>query len=162
MSIENLSKVDFEVAVKMRLNWECPKCHLPISLQTTDLPVRTILTCPKCNEKFLGELKIPEPEKKFFDCYTCKFRGSLPGDTHSCCKHPAVKDEKSDPFSTVLGILAGVGRVPPVIAEGAKKLNIEGDPHGIRKGWFNWPWSFDPTWPRNCSGYEAKEGVNKK
>lgn len=22
------------------------------------------------------------------DCYKCKYRGNLPGDAHSCCKHP--------------------------------------------------------------------------
>lgn len=29
-------------------------------------------------------------------CYKCKYRGSLPGDTHSCCKNPlafAIGDE---------------------------------------------------------------------
>jgi hypothetical protein len=36
------------------------------------------------------------------------------------------------------------------------KLNIKGNPHGIRNGWFNWPMNFDPTWLEQCEGFHAK------
>lgn len=34
---------------------------------------------------------------------------------------------------------------------------VSGDPHGIRSGWFYWPFNFDPTWLKSCDGFEAKE-----
>ena len=39
----------------------------------------------------------------------------------------------------------------------ATNLNIEGNEHGIRSGWFNWPFNFDPIWLENCDGFEDKE-----
>ncbi len=68
---------------------------------------------------------------KNFDCYECKHRGSIPGNTHSCCNHPAIKDESI-------------------------KLNVTADDHGIKKGWVIWPWNFDPIWLTNCDGFENK------
>jgi hypothetical protein len=36
-------------------------------------------------------------------------------------------------------------------------MGITANPHGIRNGWFNWPWNFDPVWLETCSGFSAKE-----
>lgn len=68
---------------------------------------------------------------KKFNCYKCDYRGMVPGDAHSCCNHPEVKQ-----------------------GDAAKKLNIKGHPQGIRSGWFNWPYNFDPTWLVNCDGFK--------
>jgi len=38
-----------------------------------------------------------------------------------------------------------------------KKANVKGNPHGIRSGWFFWPWNFDPTWLISCTGFKKKE-----
>lgn len=65
------------------------------------------------------------------DCYKCKYRGNIPGDAHKCCNHPGEK---------------------------ASTLNIKGNPHGIKNGWFNWPYNFDPVWLEECDGFEPKEG----
>ena len=73
-------------------------------------------------------------------CYECEYRGTVPGDAHSCCKHPLAEQ---------LLFLAG-----PL-------LNIIGDPHGIRSGWFLWPLNFDPTWLKNCNGFKGKEPEKK-
>lgn len=54
------------------------------------------------------------------------------------------------------------GCSPAVNVEGAKKLGIEGNPHGIASGWFNWPYNFDPTWLDNCDGHEATAGTGPK
>ena len=35
------------------------------------------------------------------------------------------------------------------------KLEIVGDPIGIRGGWFMWPANFDPTWLQNCNGFDS-------
>ena len=39
----------------------------------------------------------------------------------------------------------------------SKDLNVVGHPRGIAKGWFNWPWNFDPVWLENCDGWEDKD-----
>ena len=36
--------------------------------------------------------------KKTFDCYECKYRRGVSGDTHSRCVHPAIKPVKNEPF----------------------------------------------------------------
>ena len=35
--------------------------------------------------------------------------------------------------------------------------NVIGASSGIRNGWFNWPYNFDPIWLRDCDGFTAKE-----
>ena len=31
---------------------------------------------------------------------------------------------------------------------------MQGNPHGIRSGWFNYPWNFDPTWmEKKCRNF---------
>ena len=60
-------------------------------------------------------------------CWDCKYKGSVPGNAHICCKHPQVE-----------------------------KLNIKGNEYGIRMGWFMFPICFDPTWLENCDGFTKK------
>ena len=51
------------------------------------------------------------------------------GDAHSECRHPNTKELFSDIVS---------------------KANA----HGIKKGWFHWPYNYDPVWgPKACTGY---------
>ncbi len=96
-------------------------------------------------------------DKKKFDCYECKFRGGVAGSCHSSCKHPALEGADSEPLDELLAMFASVGRHTPVISEASEKLNIRANAHGVRSGWFNWPWNFDPVWLENCDGFEAKE-----
>ena len=35
-----------------------------------------------------------------------------------------------------------------------KKAKVTGNTHGIRHGWFNWPYNFDPMWLESCNGIE--------
>lgn len=83
-------------------------------------------------------------------CYNCKHRGEIPGDAHSCCRHPLVNHE-ANPFSALMLMLQGKN------AAAEAKLNIRGNPIGIRRGWFLWPANFDPVWLLNCDGFESKE-----
>ena len=92
------------------------------------------------------------------DCYKCKHKGGVAGSAHSSCQHPSFQGANNDPLSNVMAIFASVGRVSPVQAE--NKLNIKGNPHGIKKGWFNHPWNFDPVWVESCNGFEEKNMVN--
>lgn len=89
-------------------------------------------------------------------CYECAHRGTLPGNTHSKCLHPKIKDSAEDPLANVLGMLASVGRTSPLPLPEKNPLNIKGSEHGIKKGWFNWPVNFDPVWLLNCDGFYPK------
>lgn len=91
------------------------------------------------------------------NCYECQHRREVPGDAHSSCAHPNTGLDKEKPLDAVMAIFASVGRVSPKIGQSAIVLGISGDPHGIRRGWFNWPWNFDPTWLQTCLGFTAKE-----
>ena len=39
------------------------------------------------------------------------------------------------------------------------KLNVSGNPAGIRRGWFNWPFNYDPTWLLTCDGFTEKSNA---
>lgn len=32
-------------------------------------------------------------------------------------------------------------------------FKVKGNPTGIRRGWFNWPFNFDPVWLEECEGF---------
>ena len=89
------------------------------------------------------------------NCHECLYRGYVPGNAHSSCKHPSVAGAAGDPLLNIAAIFAGVGRGSPIQAE--NDLNVKGDPLGIRNGWFNWPWNFDPVWLKRCKGYTTKQ-----
>ena len=36
---------------------------------------------------------------------------------------------------------------------------VVGNPLGIRKGWFSWPYNFDPVWLVSCDGFAEREVV---
>jgi len=78
------------------------------------------------------------------NCYECEYRGTIPGDAHSCCNYPG-NDTGMVSFFALKN------------TENAKKLNIKAHVHGIRSGWFMWPVNFDPTWLLNCDGFEPKQ-----
>ena len=91
------------------------------------------------------------------NCYRCSYRGDLPGSCHSSCKHP--DSGSGDAAGRIFAIFASVGRHAPVgNYNGIIKLNISGDFHGIRNGWFNWPYNFDPVWLLTCDGFKEKKG----
>lgn len=103
----------------------------------------------------MSDAHIPDEKVSKPDCYKCKFRGEVAGSCHSSCHHPAFKQVHSDPLLGMMAIFGSVGRVPPlrVTSEGCK---VEGNSHGIRRGWFNHPLDFDPVWLQSCTGFEAK------
>ena len=78
------------------------------------------------------------------NCYECKWRQNLVYDCHSKCAHPKI--EPGDEFLSILGMGGAL-----------KRLNISGNPHGIRMGWFAWPINFDPVWLETCDGFEKIE-----
>lgn len=84
------------------------------------------------------------------NCYECKWRGEVPGDAHSCCNHPLLTTKDSNPFGAMVQALTGG------FNNAAKELNIKGNAHGIKMGWFFWPANFDPVWLESCTGFEQK------
>lgn len=84
------------------------------------------------------------------NCYDCQYRGDIPGDAHSMCHHPLVKQDYN-----VLGALADM--LSGKNSEAAEKLNIRASGHGVRSGWFFWPANFDPVWLENCDGFVKRE-----
>ena len=89
------------------------------------------------------------------NCYECKYRRSLAGDCHSSCAHPKANGG-DNPLMALMAIFASVGRVAPVMGEGAKGLNVKFSEWGIKQGWCNFPWNFDPVWLESCDGFEKK------
>ena len=89
-------------------------------------------------------------------CYNCVHRGASPGSAHSSCNHPKVTAAKDDPLKNIMAIFASVGRVGPVVAEEFLDLGVVLDPHGVKNGWCNFPWDFDPIWIKSCEGFEKK------
>lgn len=69
------------------------------------------------------------------NCYDCKHRGELDYSCHSACLHPLAKANPK---------------------HSRAQLNVVGSDHGIRNGWFTWPWDFDPVWLEHCDGFAPK------
>ena len=86
------------------------------------------------------------------NCYECKWRGEIPGDAHIACKHPK-NGNMSDPMSQLLSIL-GNSRMGSFQMQTG--LKVVGNPTGIKHGWFNFPFNFDPTWLMECDGITTK------
>lgn len=93
---------------------------------------------------------MPRP-KDAPNCYDCKHRGMVPGSAHSQCGHP---DAPTTEGSGMLGMLSLFGKIGPLPIP-QTKLNVLGNAHGRRSGWFNWPFNFDPVWLERCEGFEA-------
>lgn len=82
------------------------------------------------------------------NCYECKHRRDLVYDAHSLCANPNIA-KGLDP------IMAGL---MPLVGAVKNNLNVTGNPHGIKSGWFVWPLNFDPVWLETCNGFEPKGG----
>ena len=55
-------------------------------------------------------------------CYQCAYRDEVPGSAHSRCRFAWTTEARP-----------------------------QGNPYGIRQGWFIFPWNYDPTWgPDDC------------
>ncbi|PIT96492.1 hypothetical protein COT94_00080 [Candidatus Falkowbacteria bacterium CG10_big_fil_rev_8_21_14_0_10_37_14] len=60
-------------------------------------------------------------------CYGCAYKQNVPGDAHIACSFNFKKAEKPLP---------------------------QGDPHGIKNGWYSFPVNYDPNWMMTeCQAY---------
>lgn len=88
------------------------------------------------------------------NCYQCIHRRNVPGDAHSQCAHPkAGPSDGSNMLDAIIQMARGKHN------SGSRELEIKGNLHGIRSGWFMWPYNFDPCWLENCNGFEQKEEI---
>ena len=87
------------------------------------------------------------------DCYKCKFMRPVPGDAHIQCRHPAFAEAYNDPESFLIMSLGGRSSK---IDKCYKNCRVVGKAQGIKMGWFNHPFNFDPVWLVECSGFQKK------
>lgn len=67
-------------------------------------------------------------------CHQCAYREEVPGSAHSRC----------------------------VYAWESSEVTPRGDPHGIRNGWYLFPFNYDPTWgPDSCKMRSETRESNK-
>lgn len=93
-------------------------------------------------------------------CYDCIHRAEVPGSGHSCCRHPATMNPiDQHPLCKLVGVMGRRSGMTSLPSRAARELQIKGDEHGIRHGWFIWPVNFDPTWLEHCDGFTAKAVV---
>jgi hypothetical protein len=96
------------------------------AVMTWDKAVETLHLVRNARSGFIqGERLMVD--KANFDCYSCIYRESVPGDAHSACRNSNAK--------------------------------VAANPHGIKMGWFMWPWNFDPVWLTSCNGYKRRTGI---
>lgn len=92
------------------------------------------------------------------NCYSCKFRGTVPGSAHSCCRilkeiFPEGGHAEKMEFMVASGAYMMAfkdrtsGETTPIV-----KLNE----HGVKNGWAAWPINFDPTWVDSCVSFQEK------
>lgn len=68
-------------------------------------------------------------------CYGCKYRMNIPGDAHSKCSFDFWTNEVEPP---------------------------KGSEHGIKNGWFFFPFNYDPRWMISvCKAREEEENYNE-
>lgn len=91
-------------------------------------------------------------EKK---CYSCKFRGTVPGSVHSSCK-VMRESTANDPKAIELEMMLATHMVELTDKKTGEPL-VKLNEHGIKKGWANWPLDFDPVWVESCRFFLEKE-----
>lgn len=67
------------------------------------------------------------------NCYECVYREEVPGSCHSSCNKGMESIFGND------------------------TINVTGNEHGIKKGWFYFPFNFDPVWLESCDGFESRK-----
>jgi len=73
-------------------------------------------------------------------CYGCAYRKEIPGDAHSRCAFDWMKHD----------------------VEGLATICAQASPHGIRRGWFAFPFNYDPVWgPTACPQHAETVDVGK-
>ncbi len=84
-------------------------------------------------------------------CYGCIHRRPLPGSAHSRCAKGVELAGGSAAVAELFGLFgAGLDGL-------AAKHGVVGTDHAKLRGWFAWPFNFDPVWLEACALYESRE-----
>ncbi|KKM20558.1 hypothetical protein LCGC14_1644330, partial [marine sediment metagenome] len=59
------------------------------------------------------------------------------------------------PLFNMMSIYASVGRIAPMQIK-STNIKVRGNAYGIKSGWFNHPFNFDPVWLEECTGFKKK------
>lgn len=80
------------------------------------------------------------------NCYDCRHRRIIPGDTHSRCCHPEARRTglSNNPIEALAEAFLG-------------KANSARRALGVQGGGQTWPENFNPVFLTSCRGLEAKE-----
>lgn len=93
------------------------------------------------------------------NCYSCKFRGTVPGSAHSCCR--LIKETASDQVKAMeLELLLATGSYSLSVTDketGKTRPAMSLNEHGVKNGWAAWPLDFDPIWIDDCAFFAEKE-----
>ena len=100
-----------------------------------------------------------------FDCYTCQYRGQVPGSAHSCCNHPSITIKEVGELLILksamgLGSTNPLGLVVTLTQEDGETKTVplqDWNEIGIKKGYVLFPFNFDPTWLKHCLLHKTKE-----
>jgi len=82
------------------------------------------------------------------------YRQDLDGDCHSKCHHPSIKDNVE---SSIGNLLQCFGKRAGNIFISKNPINVKVNEHGLKNGWGNFPYNFDPIWIQSCDGYRESE-----
>jgi hypothetical protein len=92
-------------------------------------------------------------------CSECIHEATIPGNCHSKCVHPELKDIWDHPLSELISI-SGKNFGIPFMLDITAGFNIRYNSYGFNNGWFQWPFNFDPVWLENCDKFEEKNESN--
>ena len=82
-------------------------------------------------------------------CLKCKYRGHVPNSRHSRCKHPDVMHMDCNTTAMVIHRLARGEEV--IRITGA--MGVQFASQGVEGNWALWPFTFDPIWLVECTGF---------
>lgn len=92
------------------------------------------------------------------DCIKCKFSRPIPGESHIQCRHPSFENIYKDPLAEIAVIMGKRFQAHGI----SDTCQVTAKLQGIRMGWFNHPFNFDPVWLITCTGYQERKPINAK
>jgi hypothetical protein len=90
------------------------------------------------------------------NCYNCRHRCDVPGDAHSTCRHP--KAQNDNPERSIVDLLRRLskgGQITDFMV--LSSMGVKLKEHGVKHGWANFPYNFDPIWVEECKSFEKLE-----
>lgn len=88
----------------------------------------------------------------------CKWQGRLVWSTHIRCMHPLVSESL---YRVARVFLLEPGNYHHAIRGLMRQMGVTVNEAGVRNGWCNWPFDFDPVWLDSCKMFEPAEEGDK-